>query len=154
MEVEDIVSALALAQRRRCTTGHVENLHGASASIHRWHKELGRNVLQARALLRLMLPAVTQEVDKISVREDRQLEALDVRCPQRLSGLALFVKDYMGVYWTAAVDGPAAQAAGKDRFGEASSLWRELPRDLQIAYENRAILEQGNQMREMEEWGR
>ena len=137
---DEIVAGVEMFQDIRWSSVTVEQGHGSAAVLHRVHKQYGLETLRVRSCLHSCLPLLAglrgQWSEKTAIT--RRQEALNRKCPRRLSGRAVFFRDIMAAV-TAQSEDRAAQ--GRSIMQMHAALWEKLSVRERQDYHRRAAQE-------------
>ena len=124
----------------RWSTNFQEQGHASASLLHRNHKQLGNNLLLARAQLHMLRALVTPVIDlmKQETRVAHRIQKLASQQGKRITGRHIFFKDVLAVAKEHATMDTHNNSFLHLQMKEHARLWRSLPQADKDFYETKA----------------
>ncbi len=136
-----LVDGLMLLRDCHWSTVSVEQGHGSAAALHKHHKAYGHDMLMARSFLHMTKPLLASD-DSLGVggrAASAQLQALDKKQPNKVTGRHLFLKDLMQQAQQALPPGRLLSQADKTNImAQHGALWQQCSPSQQRGWEKQA----------------
>ena len=147
-----LVDGISLLQEVRWSTTPVEQSHGSSAALRRFHRQYGAEMVAKRSMVHMMKPLFAASgVQEQWSTPRKQANALVYKQPQRITGRHVFLAEAMEAASHKSPDGKIGHNASKEVMAKHGVHYKQLPEDLRLDYEAKAVQKRLSQLRSQDE---